>query len=233
MTEQKAFTVEVPVAAPAAAVWAALRDPVLIAQWHGWDYDGLEAEIQVIYFNYATEVPPHRLDLSDGTGRQRLVMEERGAGSVVRVSREGATDDGVRFDMIEEGWLQFFSQLRYLLERRPAGQRRTIFLEGDAAPATVATALPDRAPGAEWHRAPHQLGWAAADGSLIVAASPTPLTSTAPAPLMVTVSTFGLDDAAFAAAQMSWGEWWASLAMNPRATPELVPDGALLAAIPG
>ena len=38
--------VDVTIAAPIERVWQALRDPALLAQWFGWDYDKLAAEIE-------------------------------------------------------------------------------------------------------------------------------------------------------------------------------------------
>ena len=40
---------EVVIAAPADAVWRALREPAEIRRWFGWDYDGLDAEIEFIF----------------------------------------------------------------------------------------------------------------------------------------------------------------------------------------
>jgi hypothetical protein len=40
--------VDVIIAAPIERVWQALRDPALLAQWFGWDYDKLAAEIEMI-----------------------------------------------------------------------------------------------------------------------------------------------------------------------------------------
>ena len=41
--------VDVTIAAPIERVWQALRDPALLAQWFGWDYDKLAAEIEMIF----------------------------------------------------------------------------------------------------------------------------------------------------------------------------------------
>ncbi|GAA0431530.1 hypothetical protein Acor_04320 [Acrocarpospora corrugata] len=48
MSEER-FTVEVTISAPVDMVWQALRDPERIRNWHGWHFDGLDKEIEVIY----------------------------------------------------------------------------------------------------------------------------------------------------------------------------------------
>ena len=56
--------VDVTIAAPIERVWQALRDPALLAQWFGWDYDKLAEEIDVIFLAGGVEVEPgRRLDL--------------------------------------------------------------------------------------------------------------------------------------------------------------------------
>jgi uncharacterized protein YndB with AHSA1/START domain len=44
---------EVEVAAPADAVWRALREPAEIRRWFGWDYEGLDEEIRQIFVDGA------------------------------------------------------------------------------------------------------------------------------------------------------------------------------------
>jgi hypothetical protein len=43
------------IAAPPDVVWLALRDPSEIPRWFGWDYEGLAAEIQQIFFDGVVE----------------------------------------------------------------------------------------------------------------------------------------------------------------------------------
>ena len=67
MTESGGASIEVVIAAPAPEVWAALRDPQLIRRWHGWEDDGLDAEIEQIYGAAATvEESGTRLVLAGG-----------------------------------------------------------------------------------------------------------------------------------------------------------------------
>ena len=56
MSMDKPFRVEVIVDAPRDAVWRALTEPEQIRHWFGWDYDGLEDEIRVIFVEHATLV---------------------------------------------------------------------------------------------------------------------------------------------------------------------------------
>lgn len=140
---------EVVVAAPAEAVWHALRDPVEIRRWFGWEHDiqgGLVAEIDFIFREHATEG-----DLELDTGNGRYVLEPRGDETVVRVLRAGG--DG--YDGIDEGWLTFTQQLRFYLERHRGQDRTTELVEqaGD---------------GEEWFTSAHQRGVVLEDGSLAI-----------------------------------------------------------------
>jgi hypothetical protein len=58
----KAIAVETTISAPFETVWNALRDPVEIRRWHGWEYDGeaLADEIDVIYRASRPTRPPAR-----------------------------------------------------------------------------------------------------------------------------------------------------------------------------
>jgi hypothetical protein len=57
----------VTVAAPVEAVWDALRNKEKIRHWHGWEYEGLEAEIDLIFFTSFTEdETAHTLELQGG-----------------------------------------------------------------------------------------------------------------------------------------------------------------------
>jgi hypothetical protein len=138
---------EVVVAAPADAVWRALRDPAEIRRWFGWDYDGLDAEIQQIFVDEATADDAARaVDFGEGGA---IALEEQGDRTAVRVTRPApAGQDG--FDEINEGWITFVQQLRFYLERHPGEDRRT------------ATG------GDEWFTSEHQRGEVLDDGSLVI-----------------------------------------------------------------
>jgi hypothetical protein len=175
--------VEVTVTAPADVVWHALRDSAVLRRWFGWDYDGIEDEIeQIFHSDLVTESEAARWMDTGGGGRFEL--EERGGETVVRVRRaapEGGTWDGV-YDDVNEGWLAFVQQLRFMLERHRGEDRRT-FSTTHAEPHR-ALALVD---GETWFRSPHQHGVAFDGGAGLLIAMRD----------RVIVSGYGLDEARF------------------------------------
>jgi uncharacterized protein YndB with AHSA1/START domain len=127
--------VDVTIAAPIERVWQALRDPALLAQWFGWDYDKLAEEIDGYFLGGAVEVEPgRRLDL----GGDVFELEVAGSGTRVRLVRAeppaSDTWDGV-YDDVDEGWITFVAQLAFWLEAqhgadRAVTPRRTLYLAG-------------------------------------------------------------------------------------------------------
>ena len=120
---------EVTVAAPVDTVWQALRDPVQLRRWHGWDDESLDAEIQVIYLNDAVEDPPYRLVIGTGT----FDLAETPDGVRVRLTRAprgGNPEWDAYYDDITEGWTSFLQQLKYALERHPGEDRVTHYRSG-------------------------------------------------------------------------------------------------------
>lgn len=214
--KQKPFRVEVTVDAPRDAVWRALRDPAEIRRWFGWDYESLDEEIRMIFVDDTTPVPPERIEFG-GPAPYTIELVPDGARTVVRIVCAGSLADTEWedvYDPTEEGWRAFFHQLRHYLERHPGDERRTVFLAGDAPPAEVVRAVDALAPGRPWH-ASRYLRATAVDtlgGGLIVVAAPSPIDSAEPARANVTVTTHGLDDAAFAEERRRWEEWWAGVA---------------------
>lgn len=171
--------VEVAIDAPARRVWQALRDPVELRRWHGWEYDAIEAEIQQIYFD---DVTASDRDLTlDTHGAGRFELEPRDATTVVRVVRaapDGAAGwDGIH-DEINEGWRSFVEQLRFYLERHAGEERRTLLIEREIDPPA----------GEVWFESAHQRGVVADARTLVIVARDKTI-----------VSTYGSDDAAFAA----------------------------------
>jgi uncharacterized protein YndB with AHSA1/START domain len=148
---------EVVVAAPVDAVWRALREPSEIRRWFGWEYDdqgGLDAEIEYIFQREATaDDAEHVLDCGEGGV---ISVEQRGEQTLVRLTRAAPAGqngwDGV-YDEINEGWLTFFQQLRFYLERHAGQERRTVHLATD---------------GDEWFRSENQAGYVRDDGSLVI-----------------------------------------------------------------
>jgi uncharacterized protein YndB with AHSA1/START domain len=201
--------VEVTVAAPAAAVWRALRDPAEIRRWFGWEYDGLEAEIEAIFLPATASEADGTLD----TGGGRFELAPRGESTIVRVVMEDTGEEAV-----EQGWITFAQQLRFALERHPGQDRDTVYLSGDpGAPLgldgladlaageryATTTATGEELTGAVWFRSEHQLGLtvdAWGDGLLAV--------STAPGGGSAVLTTYGLDAAELAALRERWVAAW-------------------------
>lgn len=117
-------SVELEVGVPPERLWRAISDPDEISRWHGWDYDGLEEEIDEIFVSGAT-VDPEAMVLDTGDGRFELTAVGGGA-TKVRVLREG----GAEPDALDQGWHTFVHHLRFYLERHPGAERRTLYLGG-------------------------------------------------------------------------------------------------------
>ncbi|MBB4664255.1 SRPBCC family protein [Conexibacter arvalis] len=162
MTDADPVVVELTIAAPAAEVWRALRDPAELRRWHGWDYDQLDAEIRAIYLDDVT-ADAEALTL-DTHGGGRFELEPAGERkTVVRLTRAApagaASWDGI-YDEVNEGWTTFLQQLRCYLERHRGRERRSAKVERPAA-------LPAGEP---WFRSQHQEGVVTAEGALVIRA---------------------------------------------------------------
>jgi uncharacterized protein YndB with AHSA1/START domain len=209
MTDQrrlKPYTVEFAVAAGRDEVWDAVTQKAGLRQWFGWDYDGLEAEIQQIFVDQATLLAPERMGWADGSYLEVTGDDDR---AVVRAVREGPVPDNPdQFDAIEEGWRAFLVQLGFLFERRPGGVRRTLYLTGETTGRQALTLAES-----EWQRVGRRVAWTVdGDGFLVVVSGRIPLDGPSAARMEVTVSTFGLDDAAFEARREEWTKKWAPMA---------------------
>ena len=221
--------VEVTVPAPADVVWAALRDPQQIKQWFGWDADTLKDEIDFIFVTHAEADEAARTVTFVGVP-DRYEVEARGETSLVRVVRSApaGTDWSDVFDGMIEGWISFTWQLAFALARHGLQPRRTIFFSGppradrlgrsllglDAAPAAgepwAGPIGPDVSAGEVWFTARHQMGvtveaWG--DGLLVVVDQP-PTGEKPRGSTMLTLTTYGLSDAAFTELQARWQAWW-------------------------
>lgn len=233
MTEAKPMEdhvlVEVTVPAPADAVWAALRDPKQIANWFGWDTDALKDEIDFIFVTHAEADEARRTVTFVGVN-DRYEVEAQGETSVVRVVRSAPVGEWTDvFDGMIEGWISFTQQLAFAFARHPGEKRRTIFFSGpphadqlgrsvlglDAAPAPgepyTMPLGPDDAYGQVWFVSRHQIGvtvdaWG--DGLLVVAESPPKADKRPRGATMLTLTTYGLSDAAFADLENRWKGWW-------------------------
>jgi uncharacterized protein YndB with AHSA1/START domain len=218
--------IEVTIAAPLDTVWAALRDKDTIRHWHGWDYDGLDGEIDLIYFSHATEDTEARtLSVQDGDLiKLEPVGEDATRVTLTRAPRGVNPDWDAYYGEITEGWITFLHQLRFAVERRPGAVRRTLFFNGTnklgrslerelglpAGGTFEANLVGEHVKGETWYRAEHQFGvtvdaWG--DG-LLVLSSVGPFDSRPDGIAMAILSTYGLDDARFADLTRRWTAWW-------------------------
>lgn len=217
--------IEVTVAAPVDIVWKALRDKETIRHWHGWDYEGLADEVEVIYFTDVTEDPDARVLGVQGGDVIRL--EAAGDATRVTLTRapRGANPDwDAYYAEITEGWITFIHQLRFAIERQPGAARRTLFFAGSnesgrsvvdelglpAGPTIEADLLGENAKGEVWFRSEHQFGitvdaWG--DGLLVVS-SVGPFDDKPDGAAMAILSTYGLDDARLDELKERWSPWW-------------------------
>jgi hypothetical protein len=229
-TEQKLL--EVAIAAPLATVWHALRDARIIRNWFGWDYDGLEGEIDFIFRDHVkVDDVAHRLtgDAWEGVS-DSIVLSENDGGTTVTILRDSPIPEN--YDEVVEGWIGFIQQLRFLLERKPGLERRTIRLSGmaterhrlpsnalgidglhDAADGSHYVAeLPghERITGEVWHRGKHQIGLVVSEwGDALMVVVNQPKSESAPhGGGAITISTFGLADEVFSALEAKWRAWW-------------------------
>jgi hypothetical protein len=225
--------VELTIAAPADAMWEAMRDPAKIYNWFGWDADSLKDEIEYIFVTHAKRDEAAKVLFFEGVP-DRFELVDQGGQTVLRVVRTVAeTDswDGVYEDMTE-GWISFVQQLKLAMEQHGLAPRRTIYLEGSAQPGgqapiaalgldriaetpagePVSVTLPtgERVEGQAWHRTPWQFGFTVpqwGDGMLIV--TDKSKTDTSPDGRgAVILTTYGLTDAEFADLQATWTTWW-------------------------
>jgi hypothetical protein len=215
MTDQrrlKPYSVEFDLPAGRDEVWDAVTQPAGLRQWFGWDYDGLDAEIQQIFVDEATLLAPERMGWADGSYLEVVGGDDR---CVVRAVREGPVPDNPdQYDAIEEAWRAFLCQLRFLFEQRPKGERRTLYLTGET---TGRQAL--SLAGSPWEPVGRRVAWTVDDdGFLIVAAGRVPLDAPSAARMEVTVSTYGLDDDEFEARRKEWARKWAPLAAEAAVT---------------
>lgn len=213
--------VEVTIAAPIEVVWRALREAGEIRRWHGWEFDGLDEEIDTIYRSAVEEVadgPERRLR----TAATVIEVGERGSSTVVTFVLAAPPEDESWqgwYEDVRSGWLTFAQQLRFALERHPGEDRRTVFVAGTPAadgPGPIellglagvggpgspyAASLPtgDEITGEVWFRTAGQVGVTVAgwgDGLLVVADR---------YPTGAVLSMYGTDPGELA---QRWETWW-------------------------
>lgn len=224
--------VEVTISAPADEVWRALRDPALIQQWFGWDTDSLADEIEFIFAKHALPDEATRT-IAFARRSDRFEVESVGGGCIVRMVRAAPTADTDWEDVFDDevqGWIAFVNQLAFAFARHRGQQRRTLFYDGGPlTPTTAAAAIGvpaaariagtpvaftagpgDAIKGTLWHRTRHQVGvtvdaWG--DGLLVIIDRPADDKRPNGATQTI-LTTYGLDDATFAALKQRWQSWW-------------------------
>jgi hypothetical protein len=210
--ELKPYDVEISVAAGRDEAWESVTQPAVLHQWFGWDYDGLTAEIKQIFVDEATLWAPEQMGWADGS-----YLEVTGDDNTarVRVARDGTGPGGHDvYDAIEEGWRSFLIQLRFLLDNRPRGRRRTLYLTGETTARQALTLASGK-----WERFGPRVAWTVdAEGNLVVVSGRVPLDSHEAARFEVTVSLFGADDATFEAAREAWAKRWTPMAAGANLT---------------
>ncbi|QTE29332.1 SRPBCC family protein [Pengzhenrongella sicca] len=230
--------VAIEVSAPPGEVWGALRDLSQLHQWFGWDYDGLDAEIELIFATEAVEGADGEVRTVAWPDGDAIAVAPSEGGTRLTISRTapGSSPESGP-DEIDEGWIQFAHQLRFMLERSPEGPRRTVSaidLDGgpvgagpvyrlgvaasDGVPVggrwevtrTIGTAR-DQVGGRIWYRTKFQAGYTVEDpaGEALLVVQRVPVTQRPPhGRVSLVMSTFGLDDETFAAVQRRWTTWW-------------------------
>lgn len=212
MNEQKPFRVETPIDASPAEVWRALTETRRIRQWFGWDFPGIEAEIEEIFVEGARQLTGHRLGLA---ADQEIALTRKDGGTVITVVMPGPLDDASWddiYDGMEEGWRTFFEQLRFYLQRHAKGRRRTLYLTGIANGPDVLNALKEQLEGEQWHDSRYQRMSIDSGGNLVGVAGQRPLAAAEDNPMSVTVTTYDMNEDAFERLREEWTERWQSIA---------------------
>lgn len=236
MTVFERVLVEIVIAAPADVVWHALREPAQIRKWFGWDYPQLEAEVAMIFGAGATASEADRTVRVAGLPDRYTIEPDGPARTIVRLVRAapaaGPEWNGI-YDDTHEGWLTFTQQLRFLLERHPQADRRTLFLNGrvraadDPLPVhalglspvqivpvgeqySLTTAPGDRLNGTIWYRSAYQVGMTVdelGDALMIITTRPRTAKS-AYGGGTVLVNTYALSPSTFDQLRERWSAWW-------------------------
>lgn len=186
------------ISAPREAVWRAIRDPAEAMRWHGWQYDGLSAEVDQIFAGAQADERAGTIDVGAAIFAVLRVDE---ATTRVAVSRLAEGPD--EWHAIDEGWLTFVQQLRFYLEWHPGEERRTVRVHGELGDPDDAVALLDDALSELWFSSDHQQGLvvpAYGDGLAIITRTPTGGGAV--------VTTYGLADETFAAVRERWATFW-------------------------
>ena len=230
-------------AAPADAVWRALRDPAELQRWFGWDAEGLAEEIEDIFVTHAVAADGERIlrfdDIPD-----RFELEPRSADETVLRLVGARLEPDDAYDGMHEGWLSFIAQLRFALERHPGKDRRTLYLTGQTSSAggdsvMAALGLPELVTGGSvgdsyelrgddghvalagelWARSPRQTAITVGGGSGLLVATQLPPDARPPhGGATACITSYGLSEDEFQRVRHSWTSWWQTRFSNPTAT---------------
>jgi hypothetical protein len=226
------FRIDVTIAAPADAVWQALRDPAEIRRWHGWEDPSLDAEIEMIFLSQAQESDDQRTLVTAGGDIFEVeeIDERETRLRVTRGPRDPASAWDAWYEEINEGWTTFVQQLRLALERHRGAERRTIHYSGQPlSPGSLVqrlgmdalddrpvggryefTLLSEQVHGEVWYRSAHQIGltvdgWG--DGLVVVGEEP-PTASRPTSSDTVVLTTYGLPQSTLDDLRRRWDGWW-------------------------
>jgi len=210
--------------------WPYFREPDLVREWHGWEYDGLDAEVKEIFVDGAAVSEDHR---TLGFGTHLFNLFEDDGTTRVDVHRAPLPEESETQYLpdIDEGWTTFLQQLRFKLARHRDDPRRTITCSGTPKDTTIspvqwlglgqvglqevgaeygATVGPgDALTGTLWFVSRNQIGvtvdaWG--DGLLIVSnghESGPPYTSG-----QAILTTYGLEETKREELARRWNAWW-------------------------
>ncbi len=214
-------------------VWTMLREPALVAQWHGWNADDQAAEINEIYFSpNVVEGADHTSLVVDGGDIFTLHPVQTGTEvSITRSAVDHNSEWAAWDEDITQGWLTFLHQLRFALERHPHGKRKTLFcsmpgtggsaieklgLDGlPAAGEPYSLTLPtgEEISGKVWFRSNHQVGLTVhsyaehGDGLVIVADQPAIPELRPDGGSLIIVSTYDLGAHQLESIRTHWDNW--------------------------
>ncbi|WP_283133260.1 SRPBCC family protein [Rhizohabitans arisaemae] len=218
MNEQKPFTVTQEIKASLSVVWDALTDLDQVSEWFGWHHPGIGEEVRFIFADHARPVPPDRIELA---ADQEITLKAAGGRTIVRVTMAGSAE-GVGWDEVydglEEGWRGFFEQLRFRLERRPEGRRRTVFLSGEAAWPDVRGVLTWAGMAEPWHDSRHVLMAVDGEGHLATVFGTRRQDDEGSGPITLTLTVYDMDEQAFTIHRDAWESRWRAIAKNPEVT---------------
>jgi hypothetical protein len=216
---------------PVRECWHWFREPRLIREWHGWEYDGLDDEIREIFLDNARVGEDHR---SINLGTHLFTFFEDDGTTRLEVVRCPMEEDSPWVDYlpdIDEGWISFLQQLRFKLTRHPDEARHTLFYGGTprdpkispiewiglgqvhlqhlGARIGVTVGPGDPVTGELWFTSRNQVGvtvddWG--DGLLIVSNGPHSGPPYTKGQAMLTA--YGLDEDARSRLAERWGRWW-------------------------